>query len=97
MSPEQADRRPGRGHAHGRLLAGRPAVRTADRHHAFDAQDLRSKAYAEIQRIIREVEPPRPSARLSQNVDTLAGVAAHRHAEPRKLSASSAASWTGSS
>jgi serine/threonine protein kinase/tetratricopeptide (TPR) repeat protein len=54
----------------------------------FDAKELRSKAYAEIQRIIREVEPPRPSTRLSQNTDTIAGVAAHRHTEPRKLSAS---------
>ena len=54
----------------------------------FDAQELRCKAYAEIQRIIREVEPPKPSTRLSQNIDTLAGVAAHRHTEPRKLSAS---------
>src|SRR5204863_4954241 len=54
----------------------------------FDARHLRSKAYAEIQRIIREVEPPKPSTRLSQDADTLAGVAAHRHTEPRKLSAS---------
>ncbi|MEM7754834.1 MAG: serine/threonine-protein kinase [Planctomycetota bacterium] len=31
----------------------------------FDAQSLRSAGYAEIQRIIREVEPPKPSTRLS--------------------------------
>ncbi|MEZ6234780.1 MAG: serine/threonine-protein kinase [Phycisphaerales bacterium] len=30
----------------------------------FDPESLRSAGYAEIQRIIREVEPPRPSARL---------------------------------
>ncbi|MGH7180330.1 MAG: tetratricopeptide repeat protein, partial [Tepidisphaeraceae bacterium] len=54
----------------------------------FGAMELRSKAYAEIQRIIREVDPPKPSTRLSQNVDTLAGVAAHRQTEPRKLNAS---------
>jgi serine/threonine protein kinase/tetratricopeptide (TPR) repeat protein len=31
----------------------------------FDSRSLRSGGYAEIQRIIREVEPPRPSLRLS--------------------------------
>jgi len=31
----------------------------------FDRKSLRSAAYAEIQRIIREVEPPKPSTRLS--------------------------------
>jgi serine/threonine protein kinase len=31
----------------------------------FDAAELRSKGYNEIQRIIREVEPPKPSARLT--------------------------------
>jgi serine/threonine protein kinase/tetratricopeptide (TPR) repeat protein len=51
----------------------------------FSGQELRSAAYAEIQRIIREVEPPKPSTRLSQNSDTIAGVAARRHTEPRKL------------
>jgi serine/threonine protein kinase/tetratricopeptide (TPR) repeat protein len=54
----------------------------------FTAKELRSKAYAEIRRIICEVEPPRPSTRLSHNTDTLASVAAHRQTEPRKLSAS---------
>jgi non-specific serine/threonine protein kinase/serine/threonine-protein kinase len=51
----------------------------------FSGSDLRSAAYAEIQRIIREVEPPNPSTRLSHNTDTLASVAAHRHTEPKKL------------
>ncbi len=51
----------------------------------FSSKELRSAAYAEIQRIIREVEPHRPSTRLSHNTDTLASVAAHRHTEPRKL------------
>ncbi|MBX7132875.1 MAG: serine/threonine protein kinase [Fimbriimonadaceae bacterium] len=32
----------------------------------FDAKELRSKGYAEIQRIIREVDPPTPSKRLTQ-------------------------------
>ena len=31
----------------------------------FDSRDLRSRAYREIQRIIREVDPPTPSGRLS--------------------------------
>jgi WD40 repeat protein/serine/threonine protein kinase len=35
----------------------------------FDPQSLRRAAYAEIQRIIREVEPPRPSTRLSSMLD----------------------------
>lgn len=51
----------------------------------FTSQELRSGAYAEIQRIIREVEPPKPSTRLSHNTDTLASVAARRHTEPKKL------------
>lgn len=51
----------------------------------FSGGQLRSAAYAEIQRIIREVEPPKPSTRLSRNTDTLASVAAHRHTDPAKL------------
>jgi serine/threonine protein kinase/tetratricopeptide (TPR) repeat protein len=31
----------------------------------FDPRELRSAAYAELQRIIREVEPPRPSTRVN--------------------------------
>lgn len=53
----------------------------------FDARELRSKAYAEIQRIIREVDPPNPSTRLSTMKETLGSVAAHRAIEPRKLNA----------
>ncbi|MFO0874019.1 MAG: serine/threonine-protein kinase [Phycisphaerales bacterium] len=51
----------------------------------FGAKELRSAAYADIQRIIREIEPPKPSTRLSHNSGTLASVAAQRHTEPRKL------------
>ncbi|MFZ4575850.1 MAG: tetratricopeptide repeat protein, partial [Phycisphaerales bacterium] len=51
----------------------------------FEGTQLRSAAYAEIQRIIREVEPPKPSTRLSANNDTLASVAAKRHTEPKRL------------
>ncbi|MBK8913209.1 MAG: serine/threonine protein kinase [Phycisphaerales bacterium] len=51
----------------------------------FTSRELRSAAYAEIQRIIREVEPPRPSTRLSNNAETLASVAARRRTEPGRL------------
>src|SRR3954470_97904 len=53
----------------------------------FDGKTLRSAAYAEIQRIIREVEPPKPSTRLSTLGETLTSVASHRGIDPRKLSA----------
>jgi serine/threonine protein kinase/tetratricopeptide (TPR) repeat protein len=33
----------------------------------FDGRDLRSRTFAEMQRIIREVDPPRPSTRLSDS------------------------------
>jgi non-specific serine/threonine protein kinase/serine/threonine-protein kinase len=51
----------------------------------FDSKSLRSAAYGEIQRIIREVEPPKPSTRLSTMRDALPSVAAMRQIEPRKL------------
>jgi serine/threonine protein kinase len=50
----------------------------------FDARELCSN-YAEMQRIIREVEPPPPSTRLSTLRDTLPSIAAHRDVEPGKL------------
>ena len=52
----------------------------------FDPNELRSKAYAEIERIIREVEPPRPSTRLSTLGNGLTDVAARRRTDPRRLS-----------
>jgi hypothetical protein len=51
----------------------------------FDRQRLRSAAFDELLRIIREEEPPRPSLRLS-TLGTLASVAANRHTEPKRLS-----------
>ncbi len=51
----------------------------------FDARELRSKAFAEIQRVIREVEPPKMSTRLSTLKDSLPSIAAQRNIEPRKL------------
>ncbi|MBL9000645.1 MAG: tetratricopeptide repeat protein [Phycisphaerae bacterium] len=51
----------------------------------FTGQELRSAAYAEIQRIIREVEPPKPSTRLSANTETIVSIATKRHTEPKRL------------
>lgn len=51
----------------------------------FDVRSLLSAGYAEIQRMIREVEPPRPSTRLSAMKDDLPSVAASRKTEPRRL------------
>jgi len=51
----------------------------------IESHSLRAAGYAEVQRIIREVEPPRPSARLSQAKATLPGVATRRATEPHKL------------
>ena len=51
----------------------------------FDGETFRTAALGEIQRIIREEEPPRPSTRLSTLDATLTTVSANRQAEPRKL------------
>mgnify|MGYP000511855249 CR=1 FL=1 len=51
----------------------------------FDAGSLRSAGYAEIQRVIREQEPARPSARVSTLGDTLTTVARSRGTEPSRL------------
>lgn len=50
----------------------------------FDPGRLRSAAFEELRRIIREVDPPRPSTRLS-TMETLAEVAARRRTEPMRL------------
>jgi serine/threonine protein kinase/Flp pilus assembly protein TadD len=51
----------------------------------FDAGRLRAAALGEIQRIIREEEPPMPSARLSSLGDSVTAVSANRLSDPRKL------------
>ena len=51
----------------------------------FDARSLRSAAFDEIRRIIREVDPPRPSTRLSQSTATLSAIASNRRSEPTRL------------
>ncbi len=57
----------------------------------FDPKSLRRAGYAEIQRIIREVDPPKPSTRLTSlrqqppsNPDS-AEIARHRHTEIDRL------------
>jgi serine/threonine protein kinase len=50
----------------------------------FDSRRLRSAAYDELRRIIREDEPERPSTRLSHS-DTLTSIAARRRIEPARL------------
>jgi tetratricopeptide (TPR) repeat protein len=52
----------------------------------FDKTRLRSAAWDEMLRIIREEEPPKPSLKLSSS-DTLPSVAANRKLEPARLSA----------
>ncbi len=53
----------------------------------FDETTFKGAMFGEIQRMIREVEPPRPSTRLTQSADSLASVAARRRVEPRRLGA----------
>jgi serine/threonine protein kinase/Flp pilus assembly protein TadD len=51
----------------------------------FDAERLRTAAYDEIRRIIREEEPPRPSKRISSLGETLTAVSAQRQTDPKRL------------
>jgi serine/threonine protein kinase/tetratricopeptide (TPR) repeat protein len=52
----------------------------------FDQEALRKAALDEVRRIIREEEPPKPSARLSTLGESLSTVSAKRKAAPRQLS-----------
>ena len=51
----------------------------------FDKQRLRSAAWDEMLRIIREEDPPKPSTRLSDSKDSLPSISAQRQTEPAKL------------
>jgi hypothetical protein len=53
----------------------------------LEAKSLRGKAYAELQRMIREDEPERPSLRVSTQGEATAQIAARRGAGPRELGA----------
>ncbi len=57
------------------LLAGSPPIRS---------EDFRRGAVLEMLRMVREVEPPRPSTRLS-TADALPSIAANRSVEPARL------------
>jgi serine/threonine protein kinase len=50
----------------------------------FTAKQLRSAAFTEMLRMIREVEPPKPSTKLS-NSEELPAIAAKRKLEPKRL------------
>ena len=51
----------------------------------FDRKELRQAGFAEIQRTIREKEPPRPSTRITQLGPASTQAAANRHTEPHRL------------
>ncbi|MBN2562462.1 MAG: tetratricopeptide repeat protein [Phycisphaerae bacterium] len=51
----------------------------------FDSKYLREAGFAEIQRIIREDEPPKPSVRLSRLGASTSTVAQKRHTDPPSL------------
>ena len=51
----------------------------------LDKKRLRSAAYSEMVRLIREEEPPKPSTRLTDSKESLANVAAMRRTEPARL------------
>jgi eukaryotic-like serine/threonine-protein kinase len=51
----------------------------------LEAASLRGVGYAEVQRIIKETEPPRPSVRLSASGEKLTAIAKHRSIDPKAL------------
>jgi WD40 repeat protein/serine/threonine protein kinase len=51
----------------------------------LDRTRLKQSGFAELLRIIREEEPPRPSTRLSEAKDSLPSISAQRRMEPAKL------------
>ena len=51
----------------------------------FPSRELRVAAFDEVQRLIREVDPPNPSTRLSRLEAELPAVASRRRTEPRRL------------
>jgi eukaryotic-like serine/threonine-protein kinase len=52
----------------------------------FSNEELLSKGFAEMMRIIRDVEPHKPSTRLSTMGETITRTAQLRHVEPGRLS-----------
>src|SRR5216684_1812003 len=54
-------------------------------HKPLTHKRMKEAAYAEILRMIKEEEPPKPSTRLSDSGEALASISAQRHMEPAKL------------
>jgi serine/threonine protein kinase len=52
----------------------------------FDQERLKTMAYDEIRRVIREEEPPKPSTRISTLGPAAATVSANRQSDPQRLS-----------
>ena len=53
----------------------------------LETERLRKAGYAEIQRLVKESEPQRPSTRLSTSGEKLTAIAKHRSVAPDRLSA----------
>ena len=51
----------------------------------FESKELRQAGFAEIQRTIREKEPPRPSTRITRLGGASTSAATNRNTEPRRL------------
>ena len=51
----------------------------------LDRKRLTQAAFTEMLRMIREVEPPKPSTRLSESKDSLPSISVQRQTEPAKL------------
>ena len=71
-------------HPDRRLRSGGDPLRALDRQRAVLAQELQAAGFLEMLRVIREVEPPRPSTKLSKS-GTLPSVADVRRTDPQKL------------
>ncbi len=75
----------GRRYPLGRLFAGRAALRASDGSTPIESTRLRDAGFAEIQRLITDEEPQRPSTRLSSLADTATIVAGNRATDPKHL------------
>jgi WD40 repeat protein/serine/threonine protein kinase/Tfp pilus assembly protein PilF len=51
----------------------------------LDRKRLHKAAFTEMLRIIKEVDPPKPSTRLTESRDSLPGLAAQRRTQPARL------------
>jgi formylglycine-generating enzyme required for sulfatase activity/serine/threonine protein kinase len=51
----------------------------------FDAKTMGAAILGELQRMIRDIDPPKPSTRLAQSTDTIARLAAQRRVAPKRL------------